>query len=113
MILLGKTARHLRETNGLTQREAAELLDVTVVHLSNIENDKSAPSPSLMERYRKLWGVDLYVLAWCLHGDPKKLPPAVRKPAAELADAWRTQLGRVAKRKQEAGSSHAQIQDDS
>lgn len=97
-MMLGKTARHLRETQGLNQREAAELLDVSVVHLCNIENNKSAPSPALIERYRELWGVDLYVLAWCLNGDIKKLPPAIRKPAEELAKAWNKQLGIVTKR---------------
>lgn len=96
MIKLGNTARHLRESRGLTQRETAELLDVSVVHLCNIENNKSIPSRALIERYRDLWGVDLYVLAWCLHGDVRNLPPAVRKPAAALTKAWRNELGFVA-----------------
>ena len=104
MIMLGKTARHLRETHGLTQREVAERLGVTVVHLCNIENNKSAPSPALVDRYRELWGVDLYILAWCMHGDVTSLPPAIRKPAEELAKAWKKQLGIVAKRT-EASSS--------
>ena len=92
MIRLGSTARHIRATRGLTQRAAAKALGVSYVHLSNIENDKSIPSPSLLTRYREVWGVDLYVLAWCLHGDTKKLPQSVRKPMAELAQAWRAEL---------------------
>jgi transcriptional regulator with XRE-family HTH domain len=97
-MMLGKTAKHLRETQGLNQRQAAEKLDVSVVHLCNIENDKALPSAALIERYRELWGVDLYVLAWCLHGDVKNLPAAIRKPAEELAKAWGKQLGALAKR---------------
>ena len=104
MIMLGRTARHLRETKGLTQREAAEQLGISIVHLSNIENNKSMPSPALVDRYRHLWGVDLHVLAWCMNGDVKKLPPAIRKPAEELAKAWSKQLGAVAQRTESSSS---------
>lgn len=62
------------------------------MHLCNIENNKSAPSSDLVGRYRDLWGVDLYVLAWCLHGDPHELPVAIRKPMRELAKAWKQEL---------------------
>lgn len=95
MIKLGQTARHLRTSKGLTQKAAAHQLDVSVVHLCNIENNKSAPSADLLERYRDLWGIDLYVLAWCLHGDAEKLPKEVRKPMKELARVWQKQLGQV------------------
>ena len=63
MIMLGNTARHLRKSLGIKQREAAEALGVSVVHLCNVENNKSAPSAALLARYRELWDVDLYVLA--------------------------------------------------
>jgi transcriptional regulator with XRE-family HTH domain len=96
MIQLGKTARYLRERKGLSQREAAEALSITQVHLSNIENNKAMPSSLLLARYRDLWGVDLYVLAWCLHGDADLLPEAVRGPMRELAEAWRRELGDLA-----------------
>ena len=95
MIPLGKTVRHLRESLGLTQRDAAQGLGISVVHLSNIENNKAVPSPTLLDRFRELWNVDLYMLAWCLHGDVDKLPQAVRKPMAELAKAWQKQLASV------------------
>jgi transcriptional regulator with XRE-family HTH domain len=93
MIHLGKTARYLRERKGLSQRETADALGITQVHLSNIENNKALPSPALLARYRELWCVDLYVLAWCLHGDSSLLPEAVRAPMRELAEAWRRELG--------------------
>jgi transcriptional regulator with XRE-family HTH domain len=98
MIRLGKTARHLRETLGLTQRAAAESLGISCVHLCNVENDKAVPSPALLERFRELWNVDLYVLAWCLHGDTNKLPKPLRKPMAELARAWQDQIDETAAR---------------
>jgi transcriptional regulator with XRE-family HTH domain len=92
MIYLGKTAKYIRETLGISQRQAAEALDISYVHLSHIENNKAFPSPTLLERYRRLWGVDLYVLAWCLHGDLDRLPQPLRKPTEKLAAAWRQQI---------------------
>lgn len=105
MIRLGQTARHLRKELGLTQRAAAEKLGISYVHLCNIENNKSAPSSSLLERYRELWNVDLYVLAWCLHGNTQKLPEAMRKPMAKLAEAWQEEIAAVAALKRKDTSS--------
>lgn len=98
MIHVGRTARHLRDSLGLSQRAAAKQLDISYVHLCNIENNKAMPSPGLLERFRELWGVDLYVLAWCLHGDAKNLPKALHKPMTELAKAWQQQLDSLAVR---------------
>ena len=111
MIYLGKTARHLRESLGLTQRAAAKQLDISCVHLCNIENNKSVPSPALLERFRELWNVDLYVLAWCLHGDAGKLPRALRKPMAELARAWQEQIGAAAARTRKDAPSSCSASD--
>ena len=58
MIHVGKTARDMRESLGLTQQEMAETLGVTNVHISNIENDKSFPSQQLIDRYREKFGID-------------------------------------------------------
>lgn len=93
MIYLGKTARHVREAKGMTQRATAAALDISYVHLSNIENNKSTPSPELLERYRRLWGIDLYILAWCLYGNANELPEPVRGPMRQLAQAWIKELG--------------------
>jgi len=92
MIKLGSTIRYVRETKGLTQRAAADVLGITDVHLCNLENDKARPSPQLLEEMRRAWDVDLYVLCWCLHGDTNRLPKAVRAPMEQLATAWRTEL---------------------
>jgi transcriptional regulator with XRE-family HTH domain len=99
MIFLGKTARDLRETIGLTQRAAAEKLGISYVHLCNIENNKSVPSSALLDRYRELWGVDLYVLAWCRYGDISRLPAPLRQAAADLADAWKHQVEAIRRNK--------------
>jgi len=91
MIHVGRIARRVREARGLTQQQAAEALGVSNVHVSNIENEKAFPSQTLINRYREEFGVDLNVLAWCLHGDLEKLPPAIRRPASVLAQALRQQ----------------------
>jgi transcriptional regulator with XRE-family HTH domain len=94
MIQLGKTIRYVREISGLTQRSAAEALGISDVHLCNIEHDKARPSPELLARIQQEWGADIYILAWCLFGDVKKLPKAVRDPMERLSAAWRADLER-------------------
>ena len=89
---LGQTIRYVRQAHGQSQLEAAKLLAISNVHLSNLENNKAHPSTDVLERARELWGVDLYVLAWCLYGDPAKLPPSVRQAAAKLTAALRREL---------------------
>src|ERR1700677_3854466 len=93
MIPLGTTARRVRVYKKLTQKAAAEALGITQVYLSQIENNKSTPSQALLDRYRELWNGDLYILAWCLYGNPDELPEPVRKPMRELAKVWIEQLG--------------------
>lgn len=85
---LGDTARHLRETFGLTQRAAADLLDVSYVHLCNIENSKSRPSPEMLARFRDVFGVDLYVYSWCCSPDMSKLPSSMRDATQRMSDVW-------------------------
>jgi transcriptional regulator with XRE-family HTH domain len=98
MIHVGRIARQLRETLGLTQQEIAEALGVTNVHISKIETEKSFPSQQLIDRYREEFGVDLYVYAWCQQGDVEKLPDAIRKPVADLARAWEQRFGEIVER---------------
>ena len=92
MVNVGSAARYLRDRLGLTQRALAEQLGISCVHLCNIEKNKVVPSATLLERYRELWGVDLYVLGWCENGDDKKLPKSVRDAASALAEAWKAEI---------------------
>jgi transcriptional regulator with XRE-family HTH domain len=92
VIKLGKTIRFLREQYGKSQIEAAKLLGISNVHLSNLENNKAYPSPDVAAKITSIWGVDLYVLAWCLHGDVRSLPTGVQKAAIELTRALKRQL---------------------
>jgi len=92
MIAIGATIRDFRHRLGLTQQETADALDISVVHLSQIENGRSLPSPALQARFRELWGVDIYVMTWAERGDLSKLPPRLREAAAALKVAWQEQI---------------------
>jgi transcriptional regulator with XRE-family HTH domain len=92
MINLGETARELRERAGLSQIDAAKRLGITQVHISNIENNKARPSPELAGVYRDVFGVDLYVYAFCTRGDLDRMPKGIREASARLAAVWRTEL---------------------
>jgi transcriptional regulator with XRE-family HTH domain len=85
---LGKTARKVRQRLGLSQAKMAEQLEISIVQLSKIENDHAMPSPNLIDKYREVANVDLYVLDWCEDPDMTALPVAVREAAAELRNAW-------------------------
>jgi transcriptional regulator with XRE-family HTH domain len=101
MINVGKVARELRESLRLTQHEMARELGITNVQLSLIENSKSFPSRALMDRFREKFEVDLYILAWCRDESAEnKIPPSLRRPAAELAKAWEERFKTVVKRYQ-------------
>lgn len=104
MIQLGAAARRLRKMLGITQREAARLLEISVVYLCNIEQNRATPSQHILDRYRELWGVDLYVLSWCDSGHPNQLPPALRKSAQALAAAWKRELDAIVKRHKQKAS---------
>jgi transcriptional regulator with XRE-family HTH domain len=92
MIKVGKAARYLRERLALSQREAAAKLQISYVHLSNLENNKAAPTRKVLEKFREIWGIDLYVLSWCMDGDLKKMPQTFREPVRRLTDAWKKQI---------------------
>lgn len=87
---LGLAAKKLRLQFNMTQAELAQELGISIVHLSNIENDHSMPSPELVARYRHLTGIDLHVLDWCDNGDLRSLPKNVREAALKLREAFGT-----------------------
>lgn len=92
MIAVGNAARELRDLLGLSQKDAAEELGITNVHLCNIEKGNSQPSPDLLAKYREAWGVDLYVFAWCQAGSVTELPKPLRSAAQDLAAGWEVQI---------------------
>lgn len=88
MRYLGKTARKVRQSMGLSQAKMSEQLGISIVQLSKVENDHAMPSPKLIDKYREVTKVDLYVMDWCDAPDMTALPLAVRDAAAELRNAW-------------------------
>jgi XRE family transcriptional regulator, fatty acid utilization regulator len=104
MLHVGNTARQLRESLGLTQVEIAEQLGISSIYVSKIENEHSFPTRQIIDRYRECFGIDLYVMAWCQHGDVDTLPAALREPAAALAKAWAKRLETLVRQKRKTGS---------
>lgn len=98
MLNIGQTAKSLRESLRWTQRETATALGVSYVHLCRVENGKAHPSFYLIDRYRELWGIDIYVLTWCEQGNGDELPPAVRYAASKLARAWKQRIDALIQR---------------
>jgi len=87
-LLLGDASREIRESLGLSQREAAVSLGISAAHLCNIEKNKALPSHALAGKYQEVFGVDLYVFAWCKYGDLSRLPMSVRCAAVCLLCGW-------------------------
>ena len=56
---LGRRLRHFREMKGLSQKEAAELLELKNYQLANYENDRSEPSIATLKRMSKVYEVSI------------------------------------------------------
>jgi transcriptional regulator with XRE-family HTH domain len=108
MIKLGKAAKHLREKLELSQRAAADELGISFVHLCRIENGKASPSPEILERFRAAWGIDVYMFAVCLFGEPEHFPAALKVPMASLRRAWKLQLSKLIKERRRGVAADAQ-----
>jgi len=59
---LGKTLKLLRETKGLTLKEAADTLDVDLSMLAKIEKGQRSVSDALFSRLTAMFGVDERIL---------------------------------------------------
>lgn len=96
MIDIGQTVRYVRERRGMTQRAAAAALGVSAVHLSNVERSRTVPSSSLISRFNDVYGIDVYVLAFCLD-DNNGGSVGLRNARHTLADAMQEVLAESAK----------------
>lgn len=96
MTAIGTTVRYVREKLGMTQKAAAEALEVSAVHLSNVERGVTPPSALLISRFADVFGVDCYVLNYCT-GEDDDSPERVKQARRKLAEALRRQLGDTVK----------------
>ena len=95
MIELGEAAKYVRNRLGLSQRRAGEVLGISHIHINNVENGKTSPSPAILEKYFDAFGIDLYMVAIVLFSDAERLPKAMRSAAGELKEEWDRQLERT------------------
>ncbi len=54
-----KTLKQLRESKGLTQKQASEILDITKEYLSMLERAERNPSDHLKEVMARLYGIPI------------------------------------------------------
>lgn len=99
MISLGDAARYLRDRLGLSQRKAAVELGISHIHLNNIENGKALPSPTILDKYRKEWGIDLYMLAVGMFSDEDTIPTPLREPVRAMTEAWKAEIENLIERR--------------
>jgi transcriptional regulator with XRE-family HTH domain len=76
---IGESIKLVRAIAGLTQEQMANRLDVSATHLSLVENGKSNPSLSLLQRVEDEFGVPKSFLVWNSHFQAKTKDPALSK----------------------------------
>jgi transcriptional regulator with XRE-family HTH domain len=83
--LFADRLRELRRSRGMTQAELARRADVSVTHLSELENAEIAPGIDLVDRLARGLGVALADLLPSV--EPPEPLPALREQAERLFDA--------------------------
>lgn len=58
-ILFGRKIKELRKRHNLTQTQLAELVNVDNKHISCIESGKNFPSSELLERFSKVFNIEI------------------------------------------------------
>ena len=112
MISLCDAARELRTRLGLSLRSAAKELGISFVHLSNIENDNVSPSAEIIDRFRRAWGIDLYMFAVCYFSDANDFPEGISHPLARLKKAWEREIDALIERRRTEASRSAEFVHD-
>ena len=102
-IKLGDAIKFVRNKFRLSQRDAANELGISFVHLNRVETGKASPSQEVLNKFREVWGVDVYLVAVCFFADPTKLPEKMRGPILKLKDAWKSEFENVINSRMEVG----------
>jgi transcriptional regulator with XRE-family HTH domain len=111
-ISLGKAARDLRSRLQLSLRQAALELGISYVHLCNIENEKTSPSPETVEKFHETWGIDLYMYAVAFHSENREMPKALLGPVKALANGWKRHIEMLLRERSKEGETSCLISAD-
>lgn len=98
MICIGDAIRDLRGKLGLSQRKAAEAVGISHVHLNNLENGKTAPTTSILDKFFEAWGIDLYMYAVVLDKERERIPESLRGVVGRLETAWKREIDEAIRR---------------
>ena len=72
MDTIGKRIRHARKINNLSLTDVKDKTGLSTGNLSELENDKFAPSSNALIAFRQLFNVSI---DWLLTGEPPMTPP--------------------------------------
>ena len=89
----GRRYRHFREMASLSQKEAAELLDINNYQLANYENNRSEPNIATLKKMSKIYDVSLDGLL----GNLRKLKDLPEEDYADM-DELIEQLNEIVQR---------------
>ena len=59
--MIGKQIQKIRNKHEYSQRELAEAVDITITHLSHVENGRADPSLALLRRIAEELDVDISI----------------------------------------------------
>ena len=80
---LGEYIRNLRNKRDIGVRELGRKADVSGVHISSIEKDKTTPSPALLRKIAVILNTDVHKLqAMAKQVDPDVIDVIKRSPSA-------------------------------
>ena len=97
--VIGNVFRRLRRERGITLRELAELAQVSVPYLSEIERGRKEPSSEILAAICKSFGggpVGLSTLATALHEEPDTIEDVYEPYLLQRGLIQRTPRGRAA-----------------
>ena len=93
---IGSAIRRIRLEACVSQVDAAAQLDVSAVHLCNVEAGRKLPSLDLIERVRGVFGEDPYVRAISESDVLESIKPKTRQSVEKLMKIWANGAARQA-----------------
>ena len=94
--LLGKRIQELRHKNNMKQSELAEAVGIATKSQSCIETGKNYPSSELVERYAKVFNVDISEMLELAHiKSPKELRQDISSMVSKATDDEITVIHRL------------------
>ncbi len=99
MISIGESIRELRGLFGLSQRQAADEVKISHVHLRNLEIGEAAPTTSVLNKFFEAWRIDLYMYAATRDQEHERIPQSLKPAVRRLESIWKKEIDAAIKRR--------------